>query len=171
MDWPDAIPVKVPPQPNQDIEQNIPVLPTRHKTNLSEMPQLESNVDEEEEGQFEDLQTYLTHHNTYQESQNIHKEYRKRSLDLNDDRYYRDIDHAYETYGPTRDCIPANQAQGPHRTTQELIQTFSRGRGQAHREELHRHRPFGAHTRSLQSRIQRKIKKIQCMRQRYVSTQ
>ena len=56
-----------------------------------------SDIDEEEEGQFEDLQTYLTHHNTYQESQNICKEYRKRLLDLDDERYYRDIDHAYET--------------------------------------------------------------------------
>ena len=101
MDWPDVIPVKIPPQLDQDIEQNIPVLPTRCKTNLIEIPQLESNVDEEEEGQFEDLQTYLTHHNTYQESQNIHKEYRNRLLDLDDDRYYRDIDHVYETYGPT----------------------------------------------------------------------
>ena len=171
VDWLDTIPVEIPPQPDQDNEQNIPVLPIRHETNLSEIPQLESDIDEEEEGQFEDLQTYLTHHNTYQESQNIRKEYRKRLLDLDDDRYYQDIDHAYETYGPTRDHITANQAPGARRTMQELIQTFGRGRGQARREELHGYRPFGAHTRSLQSRIQRKIKKTQCMRQRYVSTQ
>ena len=138
MDWPDAIPVEIPPQPDQDNKQNIPVLPIRHETNLREIPQLESDTDKEE-GQFEDLQTYLTHLNTYQESQNIPKEYRKRLLDLNDDRYYWDIDHAYETYGPTRDHIPANQGPGPHRITQELIQTFGRGRGQARREELHRH--------------------------------
>ena len=136
------IPVEIPPQLDQDIEQNIPVLPTRCETNLIEIPQLESNLEEEE--QFEDLQTYLTHHNTYQESQNIHKEYRKRLLDLDDDRYYQEIDWAYETYGPTRDYIPVNQAPGPHRTTQELIQTFGRGRGQARREELHEHRPFGS---------------------------
>ena len=146
VDWLDMIPVKILPQPDQDIKQNIPVLPTRRKTNLSEIPQLESDIDKEEEGQFEDLQTYLTHHNTYQESQNICKEYRKRLLDLNDDRYYWDIDRAYETYGPTQDHIPANKAPGSHRTMQELIQTFSRGRGQAHREELHGHRPFGACT-------------------------
>ena len=71
MDWPDAIPVEIPPQPDQDIEQNIKVLPTRRETNHNEIPQLESDLDEEE-GQFKDLQTYLT-----QESQNIHKEYRK----------------------------------------------------------------------------------------------
>ena len=147
---------------DQDIEQNIPVLPTRRETNHIEIPQLESDLEEEEE-QLEDLQTYLTHHNTYQESQNIHKEYRKRLLDLDDNRYYQEIDRVYETYGSTRDHIPVNQAPGPCRTTQELIQTFGRGRGQACREELHRHRPFGARTRSLQSRIQQKIKKTQCM--------
>ena len=139
VDWLDVIPVKIPPQLDQDNEQNIPVLPIRRETNFSEIPQLESDIDEEEEGQFEDLQTYLTHHNTYQESQNIHKEYRKRLLDLNNERYYWDIDRTYETYGQTRDHIPANQAPGPCRTMQELIQTFSRGRGQARREELHGH--------------------------------
>ena len=133
---------------------------------------METDIDEEEEeGQFEDTQTYLDHHNTYQESQNIHKEYTKRLLDLNDDRYYRDIDCIYETYGQTRDHIPVTRTPGPCCMMQELIQAYSRGRGQAHREELHGHRPFGARTQSLQSRIQRKIKKTQCMRQRYANTQ
>ena len=50
VDWLDAIPVEIPPQPDQDIEQNIPILPIRHETNLSEIPQLESDIDEEEEG-------------------------------------------------------------------------------------------------------------------------
>ena len=99
VEWLDAIPVKIPPQPEQDIKQSIPALPTRRETDHIEIPQLEG--DPEEEGQFKDLQTYLTHHNTYEESQNIHKEYRKRLLDLDDDRYYQEIDRAYETYGPT----------------------------------------------------------------------
>ena len=77
----------------------------------------------------------------------------------------------FETYGQTRDHIPVIQTSGPHRMMQELIQTYGRGRGQARREELHGHQPFGAHTRSLQSRIQRKIKKTQCMRRRYANTQ
>ena len=96
MDWLDAIPVKIPPQLDQDIEQNIPIVPTRRETNHNEIPQLESDLDEEE-GQFEDLKTYLTHHNTYQESQNIRKEYRKRLLDLDNDTYYWEIDRVYET--------------------------------------------------------------------------
>ena len=92
----------------------------------------------------------------YQESQCIQREYRARLLELDDNRYYQEIDRAYQTYElpPAQDYILANQAPGPHRMTQELMQIFGKGRGQACREELHRHRPFGARTRSLQSCIQ-----------------
>ena len=153
IDWLDVIPVEILPQPNQNIEQNITTLPTRYEIDQAEIPQLETNPEEE---QSQDLQTYLTHHNTYEESQCIHREYRARLLELDDERYYQEIDRAYQTYGPlpAHDYITANQAPGPHRTTQELMQIFSKGRGQACREELHGHRPFGARTRSLQSRIQ-----------------
>ena len=49
VDWPDMIPVKIPPQPDQDIEQDIQVLPTRCETNFIEIPQLESDLEEEKE--------------------------------------------------------------------------------------------------------------------------
>ena len=139
VDWPDTVPVEIPPQLAQDNDHSTPASPTQHETNYSEIPQLETDIDKEEEGQFEDIQTYLDHHNTYQESQDIRKEYTKRLLDLDDERYYRDIDHMYETYGQTRAHIPVIQTPGPHRTMQELIQAYGRGRGQAHREELHGH--------------------------------
>ena len=152
VDWPDAIPVEIPPQPDQDIEQNIPILPTRHETDQAEIPQLETDPEE----QSQDLQMFLTHHNTYEESQHIHREYNARLLELNDNRYYQQIDRAYQTYGPllAQDYIPTNQAPDPCHTTQELMQIFGKGRGQACREELHGHRHFGARTRSLQSQIQ-----------------
>ena len=98
IDWSDAIPVEIPPQPHQDTEQNISTLPIQHGTDQIEIPQLETDPEEEEQSQA--LQTYLTHHNTYQESQNIHKEYRARLLELDDDRYYQEIDCVYQTYGP-----------------------------------------------------------------------
>ena len=170
VDWPDMIPVEIPPQPNQNIEQSIPTLPIRCKIDQAEIPQLEDNPKEEKS---QDLQTYLTHHNTYEKSQRIRRDYRARLLELDNDRYYQEIDRAYQTYGPlpAQDYILANQAPSPHRTTRELMQIFGKGRGQVHREELHRHRPFRARTRSLQSHIQQKIKKTQCMRQRYANTQ
>ena len=99
VDWPDAVPVEIPPQLTQDNDYNISVVSTWPKTNYSDILELESASNkEEEEGQFEDIQTYLDHHNIYQESQNIHKEYTKRLLDLDDERYYRDIDRMYDTY-------------------------------------------------------------------------
>ena len=82
---------------------------------------MESDSDEEEEGQFKDIQTYLDHHNTYHESQNICKEYTERLLDLDDEWYYRDIDHMYENYSQDRAHIPDIQTPALHRTTQELI--------------------------------------------------
>ena len=97
VDWPDAIPVEILPQPNQDIKQNIPTVPTQHETDQIEILQLETDPEEEE--QFQDLQMYLTHHNIYEESQNICKEYRKRLLELDDDRYYQEVDRVYQTYG------------------------------------------------------------------------
>ena len=146
VDWPDAEPVQIPPQSAQDNDYNISVVSTRPETDYSKIPELESDSNEEEEGQFEDIQTYLDHHNTYQESQNIHKEYTKRLLDLDDERYYRDIDRIYETYSQDRAHIPAIQMPAPHHMMQELIQAYGRGRGQARREQLHGHRPFGTRT-------------------------
>ena len=52
----------------------------------------------------------------------------------------------YDTYSQDRAHIPDIQTPPPHRMMQELIQAYGRGRGQARREQLHRHQPFGAHT-------------------------
>ena len=79
VDWLDVIPVEIPPQPNQNIDQNISTPPTQHEIDQAEIPQLETDP---EEDQLQDLQTYLTHHNTYEESQRIHSEYRARLLEL-----------------------------------------------------------------------------------------
>ena len=108
IDWLDAIPVEILPQPNQNIDKNISIPPTRHEIDQTEIPQLETDS---EEDQLQDLQTYLTHHNTYEESQHIRSEYRARLLELDDNRYYQEIDSVYQTYGPlpAQDYIPANQ--------------------------------------------------------------
>ena len=170
VDWSDAIPVEIPPQHDQQIEQNILTQPTHRNLGPAEIPQLEDNSEGE---QYQDLETYLSHHNTFEASQRICRDYRSRLLALDDDKYYQEIDRVYQTYEtpPVQDYRPANQAPSPHRTTQELMQIFGKGRGQACREELHRHRPFSARTRSLQSCIQWKIRKTQQMRQRYANAQ
>ena len=170
VDWPDAIPVEIPPQHNQQIEQSIPTQPTYWNLGPAKIPQLKDNSEGE---QYQDLETYLSHHNMFEASQRICRDYRSRLLTLDDDKYYQEVDRVYDTYGtpPAQDYRLANQAPSPHQTTQELMQIFAKGRGQARREELHGHRPFGARMRSLQSHIQWKIRKTQQMRQRYANAQ
>ena len=111
-DWPDAIPVEIPPQPDQQIEQSIPTQSTHRNLESAEIPQLEENSEGE---QYQDLETYLTHHNMFEASQCICRDYRSRLLALDDDKYYQEVDRVYHTYGtpPAQDYRLANQAPGP----------------------------------------------------------
>ena len=112
VDWPDAIPVEIPPQPDQQIKQSIPTQLTQRNPDPAEIPQLEENSEEEK---YQDLETYLTHNNTFEASQHIHRDYRSRLLALDDDKYYQEVDRAYHTYGtpPAQDYRLVNQAPGP----------------------------------------------------------
>ena len=109
----------------------------------------------------------------YEASQYIHQQYRSHLHASDDETYYVEIDKLYDSYDTpaAQDYRLANQTPGPHRTREELMWIFGKGRGQTHREEIHRHRPFGSSMRSLQSRIQQKIKKNQRLRQRYTNIQ
>ena len=93
VDWPDTISVEISPQPYQNIEQNISTLPIGCEIDQAEIPQLEDDTEVE---QSQDLQTYLTHHNTYKERKHIRRDYRAKLLELDDDRYYQEV----------RPCIP-----------------------------------------------------------------
>ena len=112
VDWPDAIPVEIPPQYDQQNEQSIPTELTHLNLESAEIPQLEDNSEGE---QYQDLETYLGHHNTFKASQHICKDYRSRLLALDDDKYYQEIDRVLDTYGtpPVQDYRLANQAPGP----------------------------------------------------------
>ena len=68
VDWPDAIPVEIPPQHDQQIELNIPTQPTYRNLEPAEIPQLEDNSEGE---QYHDLETYLSHHNMFK-SKSVH---------------------------------------------------------------------------------------------------
>ena len=155
-DWPDAIPVQIPTQ-------------AQCTSDSFEIPDLDENLEEE---QFTDLDTYLAHHNTYEASQHICQEYRSRLHALDDDQYYAEVDRVFysqETLA-AQDYWLANQSAEPRRTMEELKRIFGKGRGQARREELHSHQPFGPRTRSLQSHIQHKFKKNQRLLQRYANS-
>ena len=159
-DWPDTIPIQIPSSIDQSEDQGHVRHQDQHNSKSFEIPDLEENSEEE---QFADLHSYLAHHNTYKASQYIHQEYRSQLHALDDDQYYAEINRVYYSHETpaAQDYQPANQAAEPCRTTEELKRIFSKGRGQARREELHGHRPFGPRTHSLQSRTQQKIKKNQ----------
>ena len=64
-DWPDAIPVEIPSQTDQPNGQRIDTQPTRRNSEPVKIPQLEENS---EEKHYPDLNSYLTHHNTFEAS-------------------------------------------------------------------------------------------------------
>ena len=72
----------------------------------------------------------------------------------------------YDTYSQDRAHIPDIQTPTPHRTTQELIQAYGRGRGQAHREQLHGTDPLEPVLDPYRAGFRGKSK-----RQRYANTQ
>ena len=167
-DWPDTIPVQIPSSIDQPEDQGLDRHQTQHNSERFKIPDLEENSEEE---QFADMDSYLAHHNTYEASQYINQEYRSHLHALDDDQYYAEINRSYYSHKTlaAQDYWLANKAPGPHRTTEELMRIFGKGRGQARREELHGHRPFGPRTHSIQSRVQCKIKKIQRLHQRYAN--
>ena len=112
VDWPDVIPVEIPSQYDQQNEQNIPTELTYLNLGPAKIPQLEDNSEGE---QYQDLETYLSHHNMFEASERICRDYRSRLLSLDDDKYYQEIDRVYQTYEtpPVQDYRPVNQAPGP----------------------------------------------------------
>ena len=73
VDWPDAIPVEILSQSDQQNDQKINIQQTRCNSELVKISQLEENLEEE---QYQDLDTYLMHHNTFEGSQCICQDYR-----------------------------------------------------------------------------------------------
>ena len=72
MDWPDAIPVEILSQIDQPNDQRIDTQWTQCNSEPVKIPQLEENLEEE---QYPDLDSYLTHHNTFKASQRICQDY------------------------------------------------------------------------------------------------
>ena len=121
VDWPDAIPVEIPSQSDQQNDQRITIQPTQCNSEPVKIPQLEENSEEE---QYQDLDTYLTHHNTFEASQQIRRDYQSRLLALDEEKYYEEVDRAFYMYGTpaAQDYRLANHMPGHCRTTQDIWQ-------------------------------------------------
>ena len=96
VDWADAIPVEILSQSDPQNDQGITIPSIQRNAEPAKIPQLKENMDKE---QYQDLDTYLSYHNTFEASQHIRQDYRSRLLTLDDDKYYQEVNRAYHTYG------------------------------------------------------------------------
>ena len=71
-DWPDAPLVEILSQSDQQNDQIVNIQWKRCNSEPVKIPQLEENLEEE---QYQDLDTYLMHHNTFEASQCIRQDY------------------------------------------------------------------------------------------------
>ena len=159
----------------QDIEQSREDYQNYYRSELEDIPELEEEEENWEEGQFVDADL-IDHHNTTAESDRIHWEYSAHFMKVTDQGYnpqnnrtpgleyyipepeYYNSDtrpKQYETYQNQNVYLP------PPQSTEDLRQWHRRGHGRAKWLELHSHRLYGEKTRSLKSRIAHKWKKNQ----------
>ena len=97
--WPDAPTIQILGISSTTSDQPPEVTYNRHQIQPSavdlEIPKLEEDSDQ---GQFADLDTFITHHNTHQESKWIGQEYFTTLQNLSDDKYYTEIDRTEFQY-------------------------------------------------------------------------
>ena len=64
-----------------------------HTADKEEIPDIEEE-DEDEQEHSTGINNLITHHNTHQESKQIHQEYSAQLKYLEDDQYYDEVDQA-----------------------------------------------------------------------------
>ena len=164
----------------QDTEQPREEYPNYYRPELEDIPELEDDEKNWEEGQFGDAD-FIDHHNTIEESDQIHHKYSAHFEKVTDQGYsphnsrmpgveyqipepeYYNFDtqpKQYQRYQNLNVYLP------PPPSTEDLHTWYGRGHGRAKCLELHSHRLYGEITRSLESRIARKHKKNQHQRER-----
>ena len=98
-DWPDTPAIQIPGVSSTTLDQPPEVTYNRCQSQPSsvdlEIPELEEDSDQD---QFADLDTFITHHNTHQESKWIQQEYFTTLQNLSDDEYYTEIDRTEFQY-------------------------------------------------------------------------
>ena len=147
---------------------------------MEDIPELENNEENWEEGQFADADL-TDHHNITEKSDRRHHEYSAHFKKVTDQAYSpyhsttQDLEYQIpepEYYNSDTHPKQYQRYQNPNvylsplPSTQDLCTWYGHRCGRVKHLELHSHRLYGEKTRSLKSRIARKCKKNQCLRER-----
>ena len=147
---------------------------------MEDIPELETDEENWEEGQFDDADL-INHQNTTEESDRIHRK--------NSAHFEKVTEQEYSPYHGTTSCLEykipkweyynSDTQQKQHQRhqiqnvyllapspTEDLHTWYGHGCGRAKHLELNSHTLYGQKTRSLESRIARKRKKNQHLRER-----
>ena len=154
--------------------------PSNYRPQLEDIPELETDEENWEEGQFNDADL-INCHNTTEESDRICCEYSAYFEKVTEQEYspYNGTASHLEYQIPEPEYYNSSTQQKQHQRYQnqkvylpppplpkDLHTWYGHGHGRAKNLELHSHRLYGEKTRSLESRIARKVKKNQCLRER-----
>ena len=164
----------------QDNEHPRAELPSDYHSQLEDIPELEDDEENQEEGQFADADL-IDHHNTTEESDRICHKYSAHFEKVTEQGYisyhsttsgleyqipepeYYNSDtrpKQYQRYQNPKVYLP------PPPSMEDLDTWYGHRHGRAKHLELHSLRLHREKTRSLESRIARKHKKNQCQRER-----
>ena len=154
--------------------------PSNNHPQPEDIPELETDDENWEEGQFKDADL-INCHNTTEESDRIHHEYSAHFEKVTEQEYspYYDTTSHLKYQIPKQEYYNSNTQQKQHQmhqnqdvyfpppaSTEDLCTWYGHGCGRAKHLELHSHRLYGEKTGSLESRIARKHKKNQHLRER-----
>ena len=150
-------------KPNNIKQQQAEHLSDYHPQ-LDDIPELESDEQNSDEGQF-DYAELLYNHNSTEESERICHEYSAHFGNVEEQQYspYHTVqgvkymisepDYYHSNTQPKQDQKQQNQNVylPPPPSIEDIHTWYGRGRGRARRLELHGHRLYGEKTRSLES--------------------
>ena len=163
------LPQQVSDHPPEDTLTGQQQVASAEYNTFNEIPQLEDEEEDWENGQFTDANTNLINrHNTHSESERIQKEYTEHLLDLTDNQYYSEeypsVQLQYSIPDPDY-CGPQQRRSHTHShdhagyyppspDTADIQFWHTHGRGKC--AFLYGHRLFGEKTHSAESRKARK---------------
>ena len=154
---------------------------TQHyHSQLEDIPEQETDEENWEEGQFA-YADLIDHHNTTEESDRIRCEYSAHFEKVTEQEYspYHDTTSGFEYQIPEPEYYNSDTRPKKHQryqnpniylppppSTEDLKTWYGHGCRRAKHLELHSYRLYREKTRSLESRIERKHKKNQHLRER-----